>query len=378
MVPRASDEAAVVQGPATGDAMKIRCDACGAQYNVADQKVAGRTLRVRCRACNNNISVSGHAAAPAPRQEGSGLIDIRAMAAVMDRGRPAPGPADEVALSAQPSLPTALPTAGVIMPVVKADRPWWLVPSLALGGALLITVVALLAVLMLQPTDSNRRPNSDSLPGAAASTGKAPAGPASTATPSFAQPAPTPVTPRSIRSMKAAPCEGPHCEQTTPAARPQKRRVPRKARSHKRPSRKAPKAVARTQPKHKTSPRAEPRTGPRSISEILMNVGTINKAKPKAKPGPALPAKLGFRDIRRAVSGRLGAAKACGKRFSTRGKVVVRLVVSGATGSVLSVSAKGTHAGSPTGRCISRALRSTKFKRFSSSRQSVYYTVFLR
>ena len=68
------------------------------------------------------------------------------------------------------------------------------------------------------------------------------------------------------------------------------------------------------------------------------------------------------------INGKFTKAKS-GKTFET---------VNPATGKVLAVSPKGTHAGSLTGRCVSRALRSARFKRFARSRQRFYYTVVLR
>ena len=39
--------------------MRIECDSCGAQYNIADEKVAGKMLKVRCKKCGNMIPVDG-------------------------------------------------------------------------------------------------------------------------------------------------------------------------------------------------------------------------------------------------------------------------------------------------------------------------------
>lgn len=379
-----------------GDDMRIRCNSCGAEYRVADEKVAGRTVRVRCRACENPIHLAAPTVAPsaaptlapsvapsvASRMEGSGLIDIRAMAVVLGDGRPAPGPADEVAFSAQPSFPAALPTAGVIMPVMRSDRPWWLVPSLALGGVLLVTVVALLAVLLLQPTTSSQPNAGDPLPGAAASNGKAPAGPvaapgaAASLTERVGLTAGDPVVdPKGAAPMGAAPTDP--GEQRSPVIRTPKRRPTPTARPRTRRPRKNPKVVRRPRP-DPPSPSVVPRHRPRTISEILVNVATAKKGTLRKKPQVSLPARLAFRDIQRGMAGRLGVARACGRRYSTTGRVSVRLVVAGATGRVRSVTPKGVHAGSPTGRCVAQALRAAKFKPFSRSSQSFYFTVILR
>tara|TARA_R110002096_G_scaffold434832_5_gene658248 strand:+ start:51645 stop:53444 length:1800 start_codon:yes stop_codon:yes gene_type:complete len=51
--------------------MKIVCDACGAKYSIADEKVAGKVFKIRCKKCSNIIVVRGNAeeAAAAPPEE---------------------------------------------------------------------------------------------------------------------------------------------------------------------------------------------------------------------------------------------------------------------------------------------------------------------
>ncbi len=54
--------------------MKIVCDACGAKYSIADEKVAGKVFKIRCKKCSNIIVVRGSsgeeaAAAAPPAQE---------------------------------------------------------------------------------------------------------------------------------------------------------------------------------------------------------------------------------------------------------------------------------------------------------------------
>ena len=39
--------------------MRIVCDACGAKYSIADQKVRGKTFKIRCKKCSNVILVKG-------------------------------------------------------------------------------------------------------------------------------------------------------------------------------------------------------------------------------------------------------------------------------------------------------------------------------
>jgi predicted Zn finger-like uncharacterized protein len=53
--------------------MKIGCDACGARYSIADEKIAGRTFKIRCKKCSGVVVVRGDmivAAADATAPEG--------------------------------------------------------------------------------------------------------------------------------------------------------------------------------------------------------------------------------------------------------------------------------------------------------------------
>src|SRR3954470_8416692 len=40
-------------------AMKVTCQACSAQYTIADDKVKGRKVKIRCKACQTPIVVDG-------------------------------------------------------------------------------------------------------------------------------------------------------------------------------------------------------------------------------------------------------------------------------------------------------------------------------
>src|SRR4051812_1276901 len=65
-------------------AMKFLCGNCKAKYQIADEKVTGRTLRMKCRRCDHDILIDGHSMpashppaptmAPAPRRGGVSVI----------------------------------------------------------------------------------------------------------------------------------------------------------------------------------------------------------------------------------------------------------------------------------------------------------------
>jgi predicted Zn finger-like uncharacterized protein len=53
--------------------MKVTCQACSAQYTIADDKVKGRKVKIRCKACQTPIVVDGQN--PPPEAASSGLSD---------------------------------------------------------------------------------------------------------------------------------------------------------------------------------------------------------------------------------------------------------------------------------------------------------------
>src|SRR6186997_1567705 len=46
--------------------MKVSCQACGAKYTIADDKVRGRKVKIRCKSCGAPIVVDAASEAPPP------------------------------------------------------------------------------------------------------------------------------------------------------------------------------------------------------------------------------------------------------------------------------------------------------------------------
>src|SRR5689334_1156364 len=44
--------------------MKVSCQACGAKYTIADEKVRGRKVKIRCKSCGTPIVVDGQSSIP--------------------------------------------------------------------------------------------------------------------------------------------------------------------------------------------------------------------------------------------------------------------------------------------------------------------------
>jgi predicted Zn finger-like uncharacterized protein len=65
--------------------MKFLCGNCKAKYQIADEKVTGRTLRMKCRRCGHDILIDGHsmpqssppsAPAPPPRRNAGSTVSV--------------------------------------------------------------------------------------------------------------------------------------------------------------------------------------------------------------------------------------------------------------------------------------------------------------
>lgn len=77
--------------------MKFLCPNCKAKYQIADEKVAGRTLRMDCRRCGNNITIRADMAIDdaedAPVKPAAALRSAPGSAAVVASGAARPRPA---------------------------------------------------------------------------------------------------------------------------------------------------------------------------------------------------------------------------------------------------------------------------------------------
>lgn len=91
-----------------------------------------------------------------------------------------------------------------------------------------------------------------------------------------------------------------------------------------------------------------------------------------------LPKRLSMGQIRKGVYRIIGSARACFNRYRVPGKCYVRVTIRGSSGRVASASIKGTFKGTPTGRCVARAFKRARFKKFQSSTQSFTFPLIFR
>ncbi|HET6584789.1 MAG TPA: GYF domain-containing protein [Nannocystaceae bacterium] len=101
---------------------------------------------------------------------------------------------------------------------------------------------------------------------------------------------------------------------------------------------------------------------------------------PKPTPAPSdpnLPESLNTTDIKAGVAPVKDAAKSCGAKHgaSPGEKVKVKLSIAGATGAVTSASAEPPHQGTPLGNCVAAALKKAKFKKFKKPSLGAVYPV---
>ncbi len=88
---------------------------------------------------------------------------------------------------------------------------------------------------------------------------------------------------------------------------------------------------------------------------------------------PSAPAKLSQADVRAGITVVKPAAKACGSkhRAAPGTKVTVKLSIQGATGRVVSAKATGEHAGKPLGNCVAQAAKKATFKKVKKPQTGV-------
>jgi len=107
--------------------MKFLCPSCKAKYQIADEKVAGRSVRMKCRKCGFMIQVSSAMAAPSGAGSEPPIADDDATSAPPPAAEPAKKSAPQAA-APPPAAPRVVPSAAAKAPAAKgpalpAPRP---------------------------------------------------------------------------------------------------------------------------------------------------------------------------------------------------------------------------------------------------------------
>jgi hypothetical protein len=137
-----------------------------------------------------------------------------------------------------------------------------------------------------------------------------------------------------------------------------------------------PAAAQAPAPAPTPAPAPKKSSGEQSIDDLLSGAlgkpGSAPKPAPVAKPAAAdLPSAPGRDDVLGALKAVAPKVSACGNGQS--GIATAKIAVSGSTGRVTSVDVSGQFAGTPVAACVSREVGKAKFPKFSQPSFSVTF-----
>jgi hypothetical protein len=328
-------------------------------------------------------------------KEDSGLLEIRKMAsrditaqreAVRKREED-----DAVAAVSAVNIPASVSQPHVVVPPKPAQEPrrGWVVPVAAVGG---LVVVAGVVFAMLQG-GAKRELVRGADPGAApppvpaafdpSAPGPASAPAASQPTVAAAGPA-VAMAPNEAPPAKAAAMEHGDKEKPARAAKAEhegaarrESREPKEAKPAKEPTA-APPAAAGAREKDLTAVPATkaPAKGKADQLDELLGSGPKKEEK-KAEPGEDLPDTLNPDQIKSGMSSVKGRVMGCYDKYDVAG--VARLSVTiGKAGKITHATVTGEFAGTPTGECVSAAVKTASFPRFKGKPLSINYSYLLK
>ncbi len=316
--------------------------------------------------------------------EGSGLIDIRAMAAMTlgpkkdDGGRPGASASAVDDLPVFSSNSFSAPASGVLLPSVQGrggGSNKLIIILAALIGVLVIAGVAIVAIMLksnkqVQAVNNTVAPvgekpvTPEGTPAAVGTPGTP--GTDKPGTPEGGTPAAgTPGTPEGGTPAAGTPEGG------TPAAgiKPDE---PKKPRDDKKPRDERPRDRQPDEPKKPPveKPVKEPATS--KCDEVSCAIDPSLPCCKKTGGGggggggggtkPTEAAPLGRDDIKAGMSTVKGRVAQCNDQYKTPGMVEVKIAISG-DGQVTSAQVTGKFAGTPAGACVEKAVKSAKFRK---------------
>ena len=321
--------------------------------------------------------------------EGSGLIDIRAMAASTLAASPsspssAGGKSDD--LPGLGNAPVFSPMAApILMPAAPSGPPKWMWAILGVGVMAVLGIVIVGFLLLtrkpVEPTVVAAAPATTVAPAAAAA-GTAPAAtagtPAAGAAPAAAQPS----------AAVAA------NEPKSDDAKKHGAKTPRADKATKVAKNDAPAAKAETPPPAAPVAAAPPprKSGKHDELDDLLNQGSKggdDAPKPARKAAAAreepsgggadesLPDQLDKSAIVAGMSRVKPRVIGCFDQFKVPGTANVAITINGG-GRVSTANVTGQFAGTPTGECVAKAAKSASFPKFKGAAQSIVYPYILR
>jgi predicted Zn finger-like uncharacterized protein len=331
--------------------------------------------------------------------EGSGLIDIRALASATGMGMggaPAPQP---MAPRVDDLLSIGAPAVGLgsalAAPVIIAERKPEKsnTPLLVGAGLAAVVVLAITAVVVASMLGGGTDPAVAATAPTAIAPGQTPPATPTAAVGAVAAPG-APVAPAApaapvAAADPAAPAAAAPAAPAAPAAEP----AAGGGGGGRRPRGGGGGGGGTTTAAAEPAPAAEPAAAParparggggggdQSIDDLLSNALSGNSrparggaAAPAAAPaggGGSGPETPGRADVVSAMQGVTPAVQACGN--GEHGTATVALTVTGSTGRVTGANVTGQFAGTPIGSCIARAVRGATFPHFSRPTFTVNY-----
>ncbi len=340
--------------------------------------------------------------------DGSGLIDIRAMAGGSVSGGGLSGDDDLGDLGTYAAPVSAAP---VLLPSVDDDRPKWLMPLIVGMAATLVVMIGLVLFLLMRKTEAPvvatapttkpaKAPGAAKGPAPAKASDKKPAAaPAAEKKddPSAAAPSAA-ATPEKKKAAPAKAASKPKATASRSTTRRKRSSSPSRSSaksdpilgSSSPPSRKKKRgrkkddldalidnAIAdKPKRKKKASSRSSSRKSSRGSSRSSSRSSASSRSKP-ASSSSNLPETLSRNDIQKGMRSIKGKVQGCYDRYKVPGLASVQITI-GRAGRVTSTKVKGVFAGTPTGACVQKAARSARFPKFKGTPITITYPFILR
>ena len=322
--------------------------------------------------------------------EGSGLIDIRAMAASTLAASPSTGgglgsgPGELPGLGAAPVFsPMAAP---ILMPAAASGPPKWMWAILGVGGLAVVGIIVVGILLLTRKPLEQPVAQQAAAPTAPATTAPVAAAPNAAAKPAATPAAPTAAAPAAAAATPAAPAAEKH-----PGKAPKGEKTPKLAKNEPAaakapaaaPEPAAAPAAAAPAPKHAGGKRDE-------LDDLLNNASPGDTPKQhKAAAAAAkedsgggasddsLPDSLDKGQIVSGMSKVKGRVQGCFDQYKVPGTASVAITIS-PSGRVSAANVTGQFAGTPTGECVAKAVKTAGFTRFKGAPMSFVYPYLLR
>lgn len=326
----------------------------------------------------SSASTSAPRKAGMAQGEGSGLIDIRALAsasqAMSERpnGQSKERVEDLLAVGSVNTFSASTLAAPVVQE--KPDRSKFLM--FGMGSAILALGVAVAYLALREPAASATAVVNTPAPVAQAAVAPSEQGPTAAAAPTAVaatteRPTEKVAAPREQESEEERERE----RERTAAARPGAKKSGGGGSSDARAADKTASAAPAPAPASKA---ASSTTGDKSIDDLLDSAlggkpskPAATKAAATATPSASLPQTPSRDDVLAAMKAVAPRVSACGG--GQTGVAMTKVTVAGATGKVTNVDVSGQFAGTPAAACIAREVSKAKFNKFQQATFSVNY-----